>query len=190
MDKSWMYADRRSREYEVGVEGFLKFAIENSRNVNLIHCPCIKCGNILQYVDMEDTDFGDSLNDPYEFLNVLGDGDKPLYPGSNVTKLTALVRLYNLKAKYGLSDSGFTDLLICFGEILPEGHHLPSSMYEANKTLHALGMDYEKIHACPNDCVLYRKDYDESTNCPRCGLSLWKIRKNGHVNEGVPAKVL
>ncbi|BBN67595.1 N-acetylglucosamine-1-phosphate uridylyltransferase 1 [Prunus dulcis] len=22
MDKSWMYADRRSREYEVGVEGF------------------------------------------------------------------------------------------------------------------------------------------------------------------------
>ncbi|VVA37969.1 PREDICTED: LOC110763563 isoform, partial [Prunus dulcis] len=177
MDKSWMYADRRSREYEVGVEGFLKFAIENSRNVNLIHFPCIKCGNILQYgiavirdhmyingvdtsyqswiwhgepyvsvananepfpstneqgyvsetVDMEDTDFGDSLNDPYEFLNVLGDGDKPLYPGSNVTKLTALVRLYNLKAKYGLSDSGFTDLVICFGEILPEGHHLPSS---------------------------------------------------------------
>ena len=28
---------------------------------------------------------------------------------------------------------------------------------EAKKTLGALGMNYEKIHAFPNDCCLYRK---------------------------------
>jgi len=30
-------------------------------------------------------------------------------------------------------------------------------MYEAKKILCSMGMEYRKIHACPNDCILYRK---------------------------------
>ncbi|XP_040372130.1 uncharacterized protein LOC112194819 isoform X2 [Rosa chinensis] len=45
MDKSWMLEDRRSRAYELGVEAFLKFAVENARNENRIPCPCWECGN-------------------------------------------------------------------------------------------------------------------------------------------------
>ncbi|KAI5313159.1 hypothetical protein L3X38_042333 [Prunus dulcis] len=29
MDKSWMHADRRSKAYELGVEAFLNFSVEN-----------------------------------------------------------------------------------------------------------------------------------------------------------------
>ncbi|VVA32896.1 PREDICTED: transposase, partial [Prunus dulcis] len=95
------------------------------------------------------------------FANVIGDGDQPLYPSSSkYTMLSALVKLYNLKAKHGMSDVCFTELLILQGDLLPEGNTLPSSMYEAKKILSALGMSYEKIHACPNDCILYRKDYE------------------------------
>ncbi|KAL6289171.1 hypothetical protein ACE6H2_006681 [Prunus campanulata] len=46
MDKSWMHADRRSKAYELGVEGFLNFASENLGNTTEIRCPCVKCGNI------------------------------------------------------------------------------------------------------------------------------------------------
>ena len=46
MDKSWMHADRRSKAYELGVEAFLNFALENLLTTTHIHCPCVKCGNI------------------------------------------------------------------------------------------------------------------------------------------------
>ncbi|KAI5350783.1 hypothetical protein L3X38_003674 [Prunus dulcis] len=82
------------------------------------------------------------------------------------------------------------ELLILQGDLLPEGNTLPSSMYKAKKILSALGMSYEKIHACPNDCILYRKDYEDSTNCPTCGVSRWKEGKNAILKVGVPVKVV
>ncbi|BBG93951.1 hypothetical protein Prudu_002111 [Prunus dulcis] len=142
-------------------------------------------------IDMDDNDFGDFGSDPYEFANVIGDGDQPVYPGCRkYTKLSALVKLYNLKAKHGMSDVCFTELLILQGDLLPEGNTIPTSMYEAKKTLCALGLSYEKMHACPNDCILYRKEYEDSTNCPTCGISRWKQGKDSILKEGVPAKVV
>ncbi|CAL8135163.1 unnamed protein product [Prunus armeniaca] len=157
MDKSWMHADRRSKAYELGVEGFLNFAVENLGNKTHIHCPCVKCGNIRLFEDgiirdplyfngidqsykirtwhgepwewtttasrngeedeqnrfsfvfeelgTDDNDLGNIGSDPSEFANVIGDGDQPLYPSCNkYTKLSALVKLYNLKAKHEMSD--------------------------------------------------------------------------------------
>ncbi|CAL9006845.1 unnamed protein product, partial [Prunus brigantina] len=133
---------------------------------------------VSEEIEMDNNDFGDFRSDPYEFANVIGDGDQPLYPGCRkYTKLSALVKLYNLKAKHGMSDVCFTELLILQGNLLPEGNTLPASMYEAKKTLCALGLSYEKMHACPNDCILYRNEYEDSTNCPTCGISRWKEGK-------------
>ncbi|KAI5343838.1 hypothetical protein L3X38_011714 [Prunus dulcis] len=68
---------------------------------------------VSEEIDMDDNDFGDFGSDPYEFANVIGDGDQPVYPGCRkYTKLSALVKLYNLKAKHGMSDVCFTELLI------------------------------------------------------------------------------
>ncbi|KAI5350142.1 hypothetical protein L3X38_003033 [Prunus dulcis] len=146
---------------------------------------------VSEEIDMDDNDFGDFGSDPYEFANVIGDGDQPVYPGCRkYTKLSALVKLYNLKAKHGMSDVCFTEFLILQGDLLPEGNTIPTSMYEAKKTLCALGLSYEKMHACPNDCILYRKEYEDSTNCPTCGISRWKEGKDSILKEGVPAKVV
>ncbi|XP_073273266.1 uncharacterized protein [Primulina huaijiensis] len=51
-------------------------------------------------------------------------------------------------------------------------------------------MDYVKIHACPNDCILYRKEYEDFANCPTCGTSRWKLGNKSKVKEGIPANVL
>ncbi|BBN67322.1 hypothetical protein Prudu_42S000200, partial [Prunus dulcis] len=216
MDKSWMHSDRRSKAYEFGVEAFLNFAgslyfngidqsyknwtfhgepweatTNASRNVEDGHS---RYSFVSEEIDMDDNDFGDFGDfgsDPYEFANVIGDGDQPVYPGCRkYTKLSALVKLYNLKAKHGMSDVCFTELLILQGDLLPEGNTIPTSMYEAKKTLCALGLSYEKMHACPNDCILYRKEYEDSTNCPTCGISRWKQGKDSILKEGVPAKVV
>jgi len=38
-------------------------------------------------------------------------------------------------------------------------------------------MEYKKIHACPNDCILYRKDFELLKSCLRCGLSRYKLKQ-------------
>jgi hypothetical protein len=42
------------------------------------------------------------------------------------------------------------------------------------KLVRDLGLDYQKIHACINDCVLFRKEYVDMDTCPTCGESRWK----------------
>ena len=75
--------------------------------------------------------------------------------------------------------------------MLPLDNELPLSMYEAKKTLNALGMEFHKIHACPNDCVLYRNELKDASLCPTCGPSRWKTGKTGtKKRKVVPAKVM
>ena len=59
------------------------------------------------------------------------------------------------------------------------------------KTLCALGMQYEKIHTCPNDCILYRNANKDVNVCPNCFESRWKIPiGSNNPKVGMPAKVV
>ena len=134
----------------------------------------------------------DCQNDPELFSRLLQDGEKPLYPGCrNFTRLYALIKLYNLKARFGWSDKSFSELLQILGDMLPLNDELPLSKYEAKKTLNSIGMEYKKIYACLNDFVLYRKELKDAFLCPTCGTSRWKTYNVGTKRrKGVPAKVM
>ncbi|XP_074298117.1 uncharacterized protein LOC141628934 [Silene latifolia] len=119
-------------------------------------------------------DLKQSTEDPTHvqmFDRLAGDAIKPLYPGSSLTRLSATLKLYSLKAKNGWSDKSFISLLQLLSEILPDGNELPKRTYDAIKILCPMGVDYVKIHASPNDCILYRKDYKVLNECPKCGAS-------------------
>ncbi|XP_028802762.1 uncharacterized protein LOC114757826 [Neltuma alba] len=128
------------------------------------------------------------------------DAEIALYPGcSTYTWLTAVLKLFNLKATNGWTDKSFTELLQLLGDMLPADNVLPNSVYEAKKILSRMGMGYEKIHACPNDCILYTEEYADLNECPKCGSSRYKVKKHkdssddGDANEttkGQPLKVL
>jgi len=60
--------------------------------------------------------------------------------------------------------------------MLSEGNTLPAQNYEAKKIIFTMGMEYKKMHSCPNDCILYRNDYGSLRRCPRCGLSRYKVK--------------
>jgi hypothetical protein len=45
----------------------------------------------------------------------------------------------------------------------------------------------DKIHACPNHCILYRKEHEFKTKCPVCSVSRYK-RSYNHVHVGTMKK--
>ncbi|KAG7572280.1 Transposase Tnp1/En/Spm-like [Arabidopsis suecica] len=127
-----------------------------------------------------------------EFLAKLADAETPLYPSClNHSKLSAIVSLFRLNTKNGWFDKSFNELLETLPEMLPADNVLHTSLYEVKKFLKSFDMSYEKIHACVNDCCLFRKKYKMLENCPKCKASRWKTNMhNGELKKGVPQKVL
>ena len=112
----------------------------------------------------------------YEGLQ--SDSKKTLYMGCNnsLTLLSAVLSLVNVKARYGWSDKSFSSLLQVVHNLLPEDNTLPKTYYKLKKILCLMGMDYQKIHACPNDCILYWHEFQEMSKCPICGTSRYKVK--------------
>jgi hypothetical protein len=63
------------------------------------------------------------------------DSKTPLYPGCKEqhTKLHVILSLLQMKASNGWSDKSFTELLQLIGDLLPAGHILPETTYQAKK---------------------------------------------------------
>ncbi|KAL8093735.1 hypothetical protein AgCh_035571 [Apium graveolens] len=133
---------------------------------------------------------GDYDEEAHKFKRFVADAEQPLFEGSDCTKLESMLKLYNWKSRFGIGDAAFTELLSSVGSFLPTGHVLPVNAYEAKKNLSDLGLDYIKFHACPSDWILYRGIYSESSKCPKCNLSRWKLGKDGRVRTNIPAKVV
>ncbi|GKB14467.1 putative transposase-associated domain-containing protein [Tanacetum coccineum] len=65
------------------------------------------------------------VDDLVKFQELLLDAEKPLYEGCpDFTKLSAIVKLLNLKGKYGASDKFFTELLGLIKKMLPAGNEM------------------------------------------------------------------
>ncbi|XP_075633708.1 uncharacterized protein LOC142606210 [Castanea sativa] len=54
---------------------------------------------------------------------------------------------------------------------------LPKDHYKAKKIVRDLGLGYEKIHACPNDWMLFWKENVNLEACPCCKVSRWKTNE-------------
>ncbi|XP_022874209.1 uncharacterized protein LOC111393038 [Olea europaea var. sylvestris] len=118
--------------------------------------------------------------------------ETPLYPGNEkYTKLSSIVTLYKLKTISGWSDNSFIELLNILHDMLPQGNVIPTSTLSVRKFLKTFNLGYEKIHACANDCCLFKNDKKKLDSYPKCGSSRWKVDKQTQKSKnGVPAKVL
>ncbi|KAK9183250.1 hypothetical protein WN944_026400 [Citrus x changshan-huyou] len=127
-----------------------------------------------------------------ELQNLVRDVETPLYPGcTNYSKMSTTVVLFKHKVTHGLSDSSFNEMLQIFCDMLPPKNTLPDSFYLTKKLLKAFELGYEKIHACINDCCLFRKDLEHANTCLKCGSSRWKVEeRTNKIHQGIPAKVL
>ncbi|KAG7559181.1 NAC domain [Arabidopsis thaliana x Arabidopsis arenosa] len=126
-----------------------------------------------------------------DFRKKLKEAETPLYFGCpKYTKVSAIMGLYRIKVKSGMSENYFDQILSLVHDMLPGENVLPKSTNEIKKFLKVFGFGYETIHACKNDCILYRKEYELKDSCPRCSASRWERDKHtGEEKKGIPAKV-
>ncbi|TXG73322.1 hypothetical protein EZV62_001901 [Acer yangbiense] len=123
-----------------------------------------------------------------------GDGDENVNNGNKEILNDDAETFYNILKD--VEQELYPDLLLeLFKEALPEGEILPKSFYQTKKIISDLGLGYEKIHACPNDCILYWKEKAQETKCIVCGTSRWKemaddANQSSLSDCKVPAKVL
>ena len=113
------------------------------------------------------------------------------------TKLGTIMELLQWKAENGVPDKGFEKLLKILKKKLPKDNEFPDSTYAAKKVVCPLGLEVQKIHACPNDCSMYHGAYEDLNARPVCGALRYKIRRDdlGDVDDErprkrVPAKVM
>ncbi|RVW84608.1 hypothetical protein CK203_048116 [Vitis vinifera] len=152
MDRSWISKDRRSKDYANGSyhtwywHGDAAPSGPPTSRAEWHHT--VEFNDVDSTIEMVQVAYDDCKNDPKLFETLLEDAQKPLHPGCrNFTKLSALVKLYNLKARYGWSDKSFSELLSILGDMLPLNNELPLSINELK----------------------------DATSCPTCGTSRWKL---------------
>ena len=121
--------------------------------------------------DMSDDPEPDSDN----FFRMLKDADEPLWPSCEThTILSAVSELLNLKAEFNMTISCYDRMVAIIKKMLLKEEKLVGSFYASKKIVKGLGMGYEKIDACRNDCMLFYKDNQLKSSYDVCDESQFK----------------
>ncbi|GJV15591.1 retrovirus-related pol polyprotein from transposon 17.6 [Tanacetum coccineum] len=128
------------------------------------------------------------LRQENELEELLAKASEKLYPGCDKSTLHYLSKLLHIKVLSKWTDSSFDMLLKFLKTTYLKDKKAPSSHYEAKKTFKKIGLGYELIHACINDCCLFWKENKFEENCSVCGESRWKNKNTK--GKKVPKKVL
>ncbi|XP_073121628.1 uncharacterized protein [Henckelia pumila] len=212
MDKEWMnLPSRLVPEYEEGVKKFIAQARIYAKTCEVILCPCKKCKNkkYMKFDQVYDHLIIKGIDPSYTtwvFHGEIYSSQLQREGSSNGVQVEEdkTRDAYNLfrdsfvpneDVGHTMAEAGdyeFHDLLEdAETPLFPDKHTLPESVYSTRKFLKPFDLGYEKIHACPNDCCLFRNELKDLDSCPKCGSSRWKADKvTAKIHKGVPEKVL
>ncbi len=121
-----------------------------------------------------------------KFGRVLEDAKRGLCPESKLSRFSFLVKLLHVKSYYRITNAAFDALAKLLSQAFPNCD-LPTSYYDVKQYFRELGLEYECIHVCTNNCVLFQKEYANLDECPICNESRWR---GADGNKKVPRKVL
>ncbi|CAL8163998.1 unnamed protein product [Prunus armeniaca] len=125
-----------------------------------------------------------------QYEQLLKNANQELFPGcDSFSVLTAIMKLMHRKIKYSMSNLCFDYFLGVFKRMLPTNNCLPKDHRYAQKVLNGLGLGYEKIHACKNNCMLFYKEYETLDTCPICKESRFKMTSQNRTTK-IPQKVM
>ncbi|XP_042950337.1 uncharacterized protein LOC122282453 [Carya illinoinensis] len=123
----------------------------------------------------------------HTFEQYVEDARRPLYPScANYSKLSFMVKLLHIKSIGGWNVKSFNMVLKLLKSAFPTAL-LPEDYNDARQLKRGLGFSYTKIHVCPNDCILFWKEYEDKDQCPKCKSSRWVSLTSKH---RVPQKVM
>ena len=126
-----------------------------------------------------------------DFYRMLKDTVEPLWPGCEThTVLSAVSELLNLKAEFNMTVNYYDRMVAIIKKMLPKDEKLVASFYASKKMVKGLGMGYEKIDACQNDCMIFYKENQDKSSCGVCCANRFKPRQEGRDQKEIPYKVL
>jgi hypothetical protein len=73
-----------------------------------------------------------------------------------------------IKFKYFFSNNYYNDLMKLISDILLKSHKLTKDMYQSKKLMSALGLKYEKIDICPDNCMCFWKERTNENKYLEC----------------------
>ncbi|XP_025811686.1 uncharacterized protein LOC112889329 [Panicum hallii] len=110
-----------------------------------------------------------------------------------MTVLQAVTRLMAMKAKYNLSNNCYNEIVKFVIDFAPRNNKMPVNLYQSKKIVSGLGMNYEKIDACEDNCMLFWKEHANDTHCMHCSKSRYAVvvdEDGNAVTTNVPVKQL
>lgn len=115
-----------------------------------------------------------------KFFDLLKDANEPLWEGcERHTRLSAVSQLLNIKSEFNLSHTCYDRIMSSIKSMMPEDEKLPNNLYKAKKMVAKLGLGYDKIDVCANNCMLYYKETKDHKKCMHCGHERYVPRKVG-----------
>ena len=158
-------------------------SIEDEDMVELIDALCDDVNEDISEESNADIQRDDQTADALQKL-----AHNPLFESSRSSILHVCLSILNLQSIYGWSDASVNALLhLLKTSILPEANELPKSRDKMKSILSKIGMDYECIHACPNDCILFCGVNTIMESCPRCQSPRYRRDVAGTT---IPSKIL
>ncbi|KAL6842985.1 hypothetical protein ACP4OV_027298 [Aristida adscensionis] len=102
---------------------------------------------------------------------MVASADEPVHSQTKHSRLSAIARLLSIKSKYNMPATCYDDVMHLIHELIPADSKLEENFYRSKKTLEGLGMPYQKIDVCYNNCMLYYKENAEKVTCDFCHIS-------------------
>ena len=90
---------------------------------------------------------------------------------------------------YKFSNKCYNDIVKLNIDLHPPNYKMRENLYQSKKIVSGLGMNYEKIDACANNCMLFWRDHENDTHYMHCKNSRYAVVVDEEETE-VTTKVL
>ncbi|XP_013624193.1 PREDICTED: uncharacterized protein LOC106330231 [Brassica oleracea var. oleracea] len=104
------------------------------------------------------------------FFEMLDAAKQPLYKGcrDGHSPLSSASRLMTLKTDYNLAEECVDAIVDFVRDVLPEDNLAPGSYYEVQKLVVGLGLPYQVIDVCIDNCMIYWREDENRKKCKFC----------------------
>ena len=116
------------------------------------------------------------------FYDILDAAKHPIYNGckEGLSQFSLASRLMSLKTDYNLPQNCMDSISQMMQDYLPEGNNSMNSYYDIKKLMRLLGLPYQKIDVCRDNCMIFWKDDAKEEVCKFCRKDRFRpIQKPG-----------
>ena len=104
------------------------------------------------------------------FFEMLDAAKQPLYRGcrDGHSPLSSASKLMAIKTDYNLAEECVDAIADFVRDVLPEDNLAPGSYYEVQKLVDGLGLPYQVIDVCIDNCMIYWRTNENRQKCKFC----------------------